>query len=126
MPRGVSVASQFYMRLNMFTSGKMVVANTLLALGLTQLSPTSISLPFKLLLFVGVDGWRVLARALISARQQEGSVFVPMHWTDQFASRARIDTLVPALTDPVSGLAVIEIRQGRARLGVLLQPRFSP
>lgn len=28
-PRGVSVASQFYMRMNMFTSGKMVVANTL-------------------------------------------------------------------------------------------------
>jgi type III secretion protein R len=42
----------------------LVVANTLLALGLTQLSPTSISLPLKLLLFVGVDGWRVLARAL--------------------------------------------------------------
>jgi type III secretion protein R len=42
----------------------LVVANTLLALGLTQLSPTSVSLPFKLLLFVGVDGWRVLARAL--------------------------------------------------------------
>jgi assimilatory nitrate reductase catalytic subunit len=47
-------------------------------------------------------GW-VLARALLSSRQQPGSIFVPMHWTDQFASRARIDTLVPALTDPVSG-----------------------
>jgi type III secretion protein R len=42
----------------------LVVANVLLALGLTQLSPTSVSLPFKLLLFVGVDGWRLLARAL--------------------------------------------------------------
>ncbi len=42
----------------------LVVANTLLALGLTQLSPTSVSLPFKLLLFVGVDGWRVLAHSL--------------------------------------------------------------
>ena len=52
---------------------------------------------------VASEAGRVLARALISARQQEGSVFVPMHWTDQFASRARIDTLVPALTDPVSG-----------------------
>ncbi|MBA4490771.1 ABC transporter permease [Paracoccus sp. S1E-3] len=28
-PRGVMIASQFYMRMNMFTSGKMVVANTL-------------------------------------------------------------------------------------------------
>jgi type III secretion protein R len=42
----------------------LVVANVLLALGLTQLSPTAIALPFKLLLFVAVDGWRVLARAL--------------------------------------------------------------
>jgi type III secretion protein R len=42
----------------------LVVANVLLALGLTQLSPSSVSLPFKLLLFVAVDGWKVLARAL--------------------------------------------------------------
>jgi type III secretion protein R len=42
----------------------LLVANVLLARGLTQLSPTTIALPFKLLLFVGVDGWRLLARAL--------------------------------------------------------------
>jgi type III secretion protein R len=42
----------------------LVVANVLLALGLTQLSPASVSLPFKLLLFVAVDGWRLLARAM--------------------------------------------------------------
>jgi type III secretion protein R len=42
----------------------LVVANVLLALGLSQLSPTSVSLPFKLLLFVAVDGWRLLARGL--------------------------------------------------------------
>ena len=42
----------------------LVVSNVLLALGLTQLSPTSVALPFKLLLFVAVDGWRLLARAL--------------------------------------------------------------
>ena len=42
----------------------LVVANVLLALGLFQLSPTSVALPLKLLLFVAVDGWRVLARAL--------------------------------------------------------------
>lgn len=42
----------------------LVVANVLLALGLTQLSPTSAALPFKLLLFVAVDGWRLLARSL--------------------------------------------------------------
>jgi type III secretion protein R len=42
----------------------LLVANVLLALGLTQLSPTSFSLPFKLVLFVAVDGWSVLARGL--------------------------------------------------------------
>lgn len=45
----------------------------------------------------------ILVRALISARQQQGSIFVPMHWTDQFASKARVDTLVPSLVDPISG-----------------------
>jgi assimilatory nitrate reductase catalytic subunit len=49
----------------------------------------------------GLDA--VLVRALISPRQQPGSVFVPMHWNDRFASRARIDTLAPGLTDPISG-----------------------
>ncbi|ABC80479.1 type III secretion system export apparatus subunit SctR [Anaeromyxobacter dehalogenans] len=42
----------------------LVISNVLLALGLTQLSPTSVALPFKLLLFVAVDGWKLLARAL--------------------------------------------------------------
>ncbi len=43
----------------------LVVANVLLALGLKQLSPASVSLPFKLLLFVAVDGWQLLARGLV-------------------------------------------------------------
>ncbi len=34
---------------------------------------------------------RCLLRALVSERQARGSVFAPMHWNDQFASRARID-----------------------------------
>ncbi|MCI0572156.1 MAG: type III secretion system export apparatus subunit SctR [Myxococcaceae bacterium] len=43
----------------------MVVANVLLALGMQTLSPSQVSLPFKLLLFVAVDGWALLARGLI-------------------------------------------------------------
>ena len=43
----------------------LVIANVLTALGLTSLSPTQVSLPFKLLLFVMVDGWYLLARALV-------------------------------------------------------------
>ena len=45
----------------------------------------------------------ILVRALLSTRQIPGTVFVPMHWTDQFAGRARVDTLVPGITDPHSG-----------------------
>lgn len=43
----------------------MVVANILLALGMQALSPSQVSLPFKLLLFVAVDGWGLLARNLL-------------------------------------------------------------
>jgi len=43
----------------------MVIANVLLALGMQTLSPSQVSLPFKILLFVAVDGWGLLARGLI-------------------------------------------------------------
>lgn len=43
----------------------MVVSCVLLALGMHMLSPTTISLPFKLLLFVAADGWHLLAVALL-------------------------------------------------------------
>ncbi len=45
----------------------LVIANVLLALGMQMLSPTQISLPFKLLLFVAVGGWGLLAEALVSS-----------------------------------------------------------
>ncbi len=46
---------------------------------------------------------RVVVRADVSERQRRGSVFVPMHWTDQLASGARINTAVESVIDPVSG-----------------------
>ena len=45
----------------------------------------------------------IVVRALITTRQQPDSVFVPMHWTDQFASGGRMGALSSAATDPVSG-----------------------
>ncbi|MCV0425443.1 MAG: nitrate reductase [Roseibium sp.] len=45
----------------------------------------------------------VVVRALVTGRVRKGEVFVPMHWTDQFASCARIDAVVAPETDPVSG-----------------------
>lgn len=46
---------------------------------------------------------RCTLRALVTDRVAVGSVFVPMHWCTPYANTARIDTLVPAVTDPVSG-----------------------
>jgi len=45
----------------------------------------------------------VVIRARMSREQRKGSVFVPMHWNDQYASQARIDALVNPVCDPVSG-----------------------
>jgi len=43
----------------------LVIANVLLSLGMFQISPITISLPFKLLLFVLVDGWHLITKGLI-------------------------------------------------------------
>lgn len=45
----------------------------------------------------------VVVRALVTDRQARGSLFAPMHWNDQFAAKARVDALVPPLTDRISG-----------------------
>jgi type III secretion protein R len=45
----------------------MVIANLLLALGMHMLSPTTVSLPFKLLLFVLADGWQLVIRGLLES-----------------------------------------------------------
>jgi len=45
----------------------------------------------------------MLARVQISEDQRRGSVFVPMHWNDQFAKSSRVDVLVAAIVDPISG-----------------------
>jgi flagellar biosynthesis protein FliP len=42
----------------------LVVAHVMLAIGLERLNPTSISFPFKLLLFVMVDGWALITANL--------------------------------------------------------------
>ncbi len=43
----------------------MVVSSTLLSMGMLMLPPISVSLPFKLLLFVLVDGWHLVVRSVI-------------------------------------------------------------
>ncbi|MDR7856256.1 flagellar type III secretion system pore protein FliP [Tissierella sp.] len=43
----------------------MVVASTLMAMGMMMLPPVIISLPFKILLFVLVDGWNLIVKSLV-------------------------------------------------------------
>ena len=45
----------------------LVIANILLALGMFMLSPTIISLPFKLLIFIAVDGWALIVQGLVTS-----------------------------------------------------------
>jgi len=45
----------------------LVVAGILLSAGMMMLPPALISLPFKIILFVLVDGWQLLAKALVSS-----------------------------------------------------------
>ena len=45
----------------------------------------------------------VIVRGKITDRIKPGNVFVPMHWNRQFASDARVDSLVNPVTDPISG-----------------------
>jgi len=43
----------------------MIVASTLMAMGMMMLPPIMISLPFKILLFILVDGWYLIVRSLL-------------------------------------------------------------
>ncbi|MCM1156933.1 MAG: flagellar type III secretion system pore protein FliP [Bacteroidales bacterium] len=45
----------------------MVVASTLMAMGMMMLPPTTISMPFKILLFVMADGWNLVIGELIKS-----------------------------------------------------------
>ena len=45
----------------------MVVASVLMSMGMMMLSPVLISLPFKLMLFVLVDGWNLIIASLVTS-----------------------------------------------------------
>ena len=45
----------------------LVVGSALMSMGMMMLPPIMISLPFKLLLFVMVDGWNLITTALVSS-----------------------------------------------------------
>ncbi len=43
----------------------LVIANVLLAMGLSQVTPANVAIPFKLLLFITLDGWSRLVHGLV-------------------------------------------------------------
>ena len=45
----------------------MIVASVLMSMGMMMIPPTVISLAFKLLLFVMVDGWNLIVKSLITS-----------------------------------------------------------
>lgn len=48
------------------------------------------------------DASKVLAQVMISDAMRVGDAFMPMHWSNAFASFARVGTLIPTLVDPHS------------------------
>jgi assimilatory nitrate reductase catalytic subunit len=69
--------------------------------------------PADLVEVTGPHG-RALVRALVTDRVRPGEVFVPMHWSGEFAARARVGALVPGRTDPHSGQPAL--KAGRAEV----------
>ena len=45
----------------------MIVASTLMSMGMMMLPPVMISLPFKILLFILVDGWHLVIKSIVSS-----------------------------------------------------------
>ena len=52
-----------------FIAIDLIISNILLAMGMMMVSPTTISLPFKLLLFVTLDGWLKISQGLMLSYQ---------------------------------------------------------
>ncbi len=45
----------------------------------------------------------MLARVVVTKNQQQGSLFIPMHWSEQFSKQGRVGALVNPEVDPISG-----------------------
>jgi len=45
----------------------MVVASVLMSMGMMMMSPAMVSLPFKIMLFVLVDGWHLLIGSMVGS-----------------------------------------------------------
>lgn len=55
----------------------MIVSSVLMSMGMFMLSPMTISLPFKLLMFVMIDGWELVIKGVVSSFNMQGIGGVP-------------------------------------------------
>jgi assimilatory nitrate reductase catalytic subunit len=58
----------------------------------------------------------MVARVAVTPEQRRGCVFVPMHWSGEFAGEARINALVNPAVDPISGQPELKHTPVRAEL----------
>jgi assimilatory nitrate reductase catalytic subunit len=56
----------------------------------------------------------VIVRVKVTTNQQQGSLFIPMHWNTQFAETGRVNVLLPGVVDPLSGQP--EFKHGRVAI----------
>ena len=52
---------------------------------------------------VGNPRGQLLTRVVLDEHQRQGSVFVPMHWSDAFSRDGLVNALIAAIIDPISG-----------------------
>ncbi len=83
----------------------MVIASLLISMSMMMLPPVLISLPFKLMLFVLVDGWTLIIGSLLESFVQEGD-------------SARLSTSAVAMLP----LLVIQVVRGQSRAPLVLSP----
>jgi assimilatory nitrate reductase catalytic subunit len=55
------------------------------------------------LAIINNDNGEIIVRVKVTKSQTHGNIFVPMHWTSEFASKGRMGVLVNSITCPISG-----------------------
>jgi assimilatory nitrate reductase catalytic subunit len=58
---------------------------------------------------------RIVSRVVVTSQQKRGSIFVPMHWSLQYASAGRVDALMSAHVDPISGQPELKFTPSNVR-----------
>ncbi len=61
----------------------------------------------------------IQVRSLVTDRVAPGNLFIPMHWSNQYAANARVNTLVHSARDPVSGQPALKNQRVKMRMSVM-------